>query len=95
MKGLVGLTVYSLVEQGKKSGKNRQRITFYTDLLDRLSDRAAVGVVAHELAHAWLNEHISPEASRKREGEADELARKWGYGVYLEALEAETVEETA
>ena len=54
---------------------------------------AAEAVIAHELAHAWLNEHDRPESSPKREAEADELARLWGFGPELEALEkeAETV----
>lgn len=71
----------------------RQTITFYSHLLDALSERAAVGVIAHELAHAWLNEHERPEESRKRELEADNLARRWGFGPELDALdrEAETV----
>ncbi len=49
-----------------------------------------MGVIAHELAHAWLNEHSYPEDSTKREREADELARSWGYGEYLDALAAES-----
>jgi len=98
-KGIVGLTTYCCVEMGaertlgKKQGKGSQRITFYRELLDQLSNDAALGVIAHELAHAWLNEHRRPEASKKREREADELARGWGYGRFLDALEAETVEE--
>lgn len=98
MKGLVGLTTYCCVELQKGSRKGQgpkdeatQKITIYSELLGRLSDSAAVGVIAHELAHSWLNEHISPQASAKREREADELARRWGYGEYLDSLEAETV----
>jgi len=94
MKGLVGLTTYCCVEMdnGPKRPKKGaiQRITFYSELLDEISDRAAIGVIAHELAHAWLNEHVHPEDSKKREGEADELARSWGYVEYLDALAAET-----
>ena len=71
----------------------RQTITFYSSLLDELSDLAATAVIAHELAHAWLNEHVRPEESRRREREADDLARAWGFGPELDALdrEAETV----
>jgi Zn-dependent protease with chaperone function len=71
----------------------RQTITFYSSLFDALSDRAAQAVIAHELAHAWLNEHVRPEESRRRELEADALAREWGFGAELDALdrEAETV----
>lgn len=94
MKGLVGMTTYCCVEvdnisRGRKDGP-AQRITFYSELLDRLSNQAGIGVIAHELAHSWLNEHVSPDASKRREKEADELAKKWGYAKYLDALEAET-----
>ena len=67
----------------------RQTITFYSSLLNALSDPAATGVIAHELAHAWLNEHVRPEESRTREREADDLAREWGFGPELDALDAE------
>jgi hypothetical protein len=97
MKELVGLTTYCCVElednskrQSAQKADATQIITFYSELLDQLSDSAAIGVIAHELAHAWLNEYVSPEASEKREGEADDLARRWGYGRYLDALEAES-----
>lgn len=96
MKGVVGLTTYCCVETGAERGGRRerrsksQRITFYRELLNQLSDEAAMGVIAHELAHAWLNEHSYPEDSTKREREADELARSWGYGEYLDALAAES-----
>jgi len=91
-KTTVGLTRYSKVRFFLLTHP-RQTITFYSYLFDALSDRAAVAVIAHELAHAWLNEHKSPEESRSREVEADELARKWGFGPELDALdrEAETV----
>ena len=69
----------------------RQTITFYTSLLDALSDPAATAVIAHELAHAWLNEHVRPEESREREREADALAREWGFGPELDALDQEAV----
>lgn len=65
-------------------------ITFYTGLMDRLSDRAVVAVMVHELAHAWLNEHLRPEASKFREDDADMLAEMWGFEPELDALEAET-----
>jgi len=94
MKGLVGLTTYCCVEMdnGPRSPKKgaSQTITFYSELLEEISDKAAIGVIAHEFAHAWLNEHVHPEGSKKREREADELARSWGYGEYLDALAAET-----
>ena len=67
----------------------RQTITLYTELLDQLSDGAALAVVAHELAHAWLNEHKVPEESESREKEADDLARRWGFGRELAALNRE------
>jgi len=95
-QGTVGLTTYrsadSRLAGGRKTaGRGTQTITFSSELLDQLSDDAAKGVVVHELAHAWLNEHLSPQSSRRREAEADELARSWGYGRYLDALDVETV----
>ncbi|HUK75537.1 MAG TPA: hypothetical protein VLU99_07070 [Nitrososphaerales archaeon] len=66
-----------------------QRITFYAELPDRRSDAAAEEVIVHPAGPAWLNEHVSPESSRRREAEADELARSWGYRKYVVALDAE------
>ena len=81
--GTVGLTTYRtagsrLVGGRRTADRGSQTITFYSELLDQLSDDAAKGVVVHELAHAWLNEHVSPKSSRRREAEADELARSLG-----------------
>lgn len=94
MEGLVGLTTYCCVrtevDPRRPKESPNQRITFYSELLDEISDKSAMGVIAHELAHAWLNEHVSPEDSKNREAQADELARSWGYGEYLDALAAET-----
>lgn len=89
----VGLTRYSRVRYFLVLSRPRQTITFYAPLLGALSDPAAMAVIAHELAHAWLNEHVRPEESKEREREADALARKWGFGAELDALdrEAETV----
>ena len=94
-RGTVGLTTYrrddsSPTGGGKTAVRAAQTITFFSELLDRLSNDAAKGVIVHELAHAWLNEHVAPRSSRHREAEADELARSWGYGSYLDALDAET-----
>lgn len=88
----VGLTRYSKARFFLRA-RPRQTITFYSRLFDALSERAATAVIAHELAHAWLNEHEGPEESRGREKEADGLARKWGFGPELDALdlEAETL----
>jgi len=94
-RGIVGLTTYRgtgsrSARVGKEAAHGTQTITFYSDLLDQLSDDAARGVIVHELAHAWLNEYVYPRSSRRREAEADDLARAWGYGRYLDALDAET-----
>jgi len=91
---LVGLTTYSMREyrrgRDQTSSTFRHMITFYSDLLNRLSDDAVIGVMAHELAHAWLNEHIGPEASKQREEDADYLAEMWGFDQQLSALSNET-----
>jgi len=95
LRGLVGLTTVSVEghqmnqkEEFKPEG--RHEITFYSSLLDRLSDYAVVAVMAHELAHAWLNEHVGPEASEQREEDADMLAEMWGFEPELQILERET-----
>jgi len=94
LQGVVGLTTFSIegyASKGVVDGPSgRHTITFYTDLMDQLSDEAAIAVIAHELAHAWLNEHLRPETSRTREEDADLLAEMWGFRDELDALAAET-----
>jgi len=90
-KTTVGLTRYSRVRYFWVLSRPRQTMTFYSSLFDALSDPAATAVIAHELAHAWLNEHVRPEESREREQEADDLAREWGFGPELDALDKEAV----
>jgi len=94
LPGVVGLTTF-YVEGYAPNGVAREEsgahtITFYTNLLDKLTDRAVVAVMAHELAHAWLNEHLHPEASETRENDADMLAEMWGFEDELAALSEQT-----
>jgi hypothetical protein len=94
LRGVVGLTTF-VVGGYAPNGVAREEagahtITFYTDLMDQLSDRAVTAVMAHELAHAWLNEHVRPEASKLREDDADMLAEMWGFESELAALAQET-----
>ncbi|MEE9134393.1 MAG: M48 family metalloprotease [Nitrososphaerales archaeon] len=70
--------------------RSRQKITFYLDILNNLSDLAVKAIIAHEIAHAWLNEHVKPESSQQREKDSDDLARKWGFNEELLELENET-----
>ena len=95
-KSTVGLTRYSDGIPSRVLSRPTQTITFYSDLFGALSDKAAAAVIAHELAHAWLNEHVRPEESSEREAQADNLAREWGFGPELDALdrEADTVPPT-
>jgi hypothetical protein len=94
LPGVVGLTTFSVdgyAPRGSTTWEQGQHtITFYTGLLDRLSRKAVLAVMAHELAHAWLNEHIRPEASSAREDDADMLAEMWGFDGELKALANET-----
>jgi Zn-dependent protease with chaperone function len=85
-----GLTRYrdDLTDRGYVN--QRQEIFLYKDILDQLSDNAVVAIVAHEFAHAWLNEHVYPVQSSERETEADGLAFNWGFHSEIEALESET-----
>ena len=94
LPGVVGLTTF-FVEGYAPNGIAREEsgthtITFYTNLMDKLTDRAVVAVMAHELAHAWLNEHLRPEASEAREDDADMLAEMWGFDEELAALAEQT-----
>jgi hypothetical protein len=95
LPGLVGLTRYQMQEyrtggRDRDAPSSRHVITFYSGLLGKLSDDSVMAVMAHELAHAWLNEHIGPEASMRREEDADILAEMWGFGKELVALAEET-----
>jgi len=95
LPGLVGLTRYQMQEYStggrfRDAPSSRHIITFYSSLLEQLSDDSVMAVMAHELAHAWLNEHIGPEASMRREEDADILAEMWGFSKELAALAEET-----
>jgi hypothetical protein len=95
LQGLVGLTTFSVEgyqmnQKEEFKPKGRHEITFYSSFLDRLSEDAVVAVMAHELAHVWLNEHVGPEASKQREEDADLLAEMWGFQSEMRALERET-----
>jgi hypothetical protein len=92
--GLVGLTTFRVVGYSTRGAKQKpsgsHTLTFYGDLMGQLSDRAVMAVMAHELAHAWLNENVSPEASTNREEDADILAEMWGFEAELKSLAEET-----
>jgi Zn-dependent protease with chaperone function len=77
--------------QGRRREVETQTINLYANLLVRLSDDAVMAILVHELAHAWLNEHVKPEDSPEREEASDELARRWGFGAQIAALERETL----
>jgi hypothetical protein len=95
LEGLVGLTRLIMTDHGLTRGPRKHTVTFYTELLRHLSDPSVIAIMVHELAHAWLNEHVRPEESRRREREADTLAREWGFEEELEALARETDPVTA
>ena len=94
LPGVVGLTTFYVDGYAPngvaKEESGAHTITFYTNLMDKLTDRAVVAVMAHELAHAWLNEHLRPEASKTRENDADMLAEMWGFEAELTALAEQT-----
>ncbi len=94
LPGVVGLTKFSVEAYAPRGiaiePSGAHTVTFYSSLLEKLSDKAVMAVMAHELAHAWLNEHVRPEASKLREEDADMLVQMWGLESELEALEAET-----
>jgi hypothetical protein len=99
LEGLAGLTRWTerTGRRGSPGGSGRQTITYYSSLLDCLSDEAYVAIIVHELAHAWLNEHVAPAQSSDREREADELVAGWGFEKELAQLdnEAYTIGDSA
>jgi hypothetical protein len=94
LPGVVGLTTFYVEGFAPNGVANEESgahtITFYTNLMDKLTDKAVIAVMAHELAHAWLNEHLRPEASKTREDDADMLAEMWGFEEELAALAEQT-----
>jgi hypothetical protein len=53
-----------------------------SDMLKRYGDdNVAMAVIAHELAHYYLNHHLGDEYSLVLEKEADDLAKKWGFEI--------------
>jgi len=88
-EGLAGMTRWS-------EASRTQTIVFYSSTLNLLSNRACAAVMVHELAHAWLNEHVFPDQSPRRERQADELATGWGFQIELQQLgrEAENIGES-
>jgi hypothetical protein len=87
--GMVGLTHWRGIQRGDALTDGSQTISFYTDLFNQLSDEAKMAIIGHELAHAWLNEHVRPEKSIQREEDADDLAKRWGLGAEFDALDEE------
>lgn len=67
-----------------------QKVELYRDMMMQLSLSSREAVIAHELAHAWLNDNIAPDDSATREEECDALAEKWGFVDELRALADET-----
>lgn len=67
-----------------------QKVELYRDMMMQLSLSSGEAVIAHELAHAWLNDNIAPDDSAIREEECDALAEKWGFVDELRALADET-----
>ncbi|MGA1975694.1 MAG: ImmA/IrrE family metallo-endopeptidase [Conexivisphaerales archaeon] len=67
-----------------------QKVELYRDIMMQLSLSSREAVIAHELAHAWLNDNIAPDDSATREEECDALAEKWGFVDELRALADET-----
>jgi len=78
--GIVGLTEYDTLRQ-------KQSIKFYKSILSKMPDEAVVGVIAHEFAHAWLNEKAYPSTSKRREAEANKIASRWGFRKEIRALQ--------
>lgn len=78
--GIVGLTEYD-------TSTGKQSIKLYKSILLSMPEEAIIGVIAHEFAHAWLNENVFPSASKRREAEANRLASRWGFAKEIKSLE--------
>jgi len=71
-------------------------IVTLTNELELMSDEALVGAIAHELAHVYLKHDVPPlecqdkeefmREEQRREEEANNLAKKWGFTKEIEAL---------
>ena len=57
-------------------------VTLDPEKLTTDSRPVALGTIAHELAHVFLD----PQARREDDGEADALARKWGFSPEIAAM---------
>lgn len=69
----------------KKRGLNFVLLDSHS--FNKLSAKAAIGVLAHEFAHIALKHRALSE--QKIEGEADELASKWGFAEEIKLQEKE------
>lgn len=75
--------------------QNWLHIVTLTQEMETMSDEALVGALAHEFAHVFLKHDAPPPACQSREAlkqelnrveeEADNVARKWGFGKEIEA----------
>ena len=58
--------------------------------LSEFSEKAVIGVLAHEFAHVALDQpFLPPEEAERNEKEADELATKWGFAEEIKLLQKE------
>jgi hypothetical protein len=66
------------------------RVIFLGSKLLRRGDRPTAGVVGHELAHVWREDHGLSATGQEEEREADAKAADWGLGdKLLESLRAD------
>jgi len=59
---------------------------YVTNRAWQLNDRALVGLLAHEIAHSF----VELQSHSENEEAADALVRKWGFGAELDALHKAT-----
>ncbi len=75
------------------------QILFYKDVFRLFSDKALIGIVAHEFAHAlrafriggnWYDE--MQKRWRREEKYANKIAATWGFSSNIKAMERERKE---
>ncbi len=56
-------------------------ISLDSKILEKYDDDVAMAIIAHEFAHAFLEHYTSSPQGLEYEGEADALARQWGFNI--------------
>jgi predicted SprT family Zn-dependent metalloprotease len=75
--------------QNKIPSVNWQLIMINDMVMDKLSSEDKQSIIAHELAHVYL-EHDGFEKDKDIEQEANDLIRSWGFKPYISNKHSDT-----